>query len=175
MKNYENIDITHLTNKMGKPGKEKMKEATTGERRAYLYNIYKENGYFPNQQRTYAKYFDVNQSVISRDIKRITKYILDNTDWDKAKTDIDLFADTVKEKLMENGESYKAWKVLSDKAKILQDLGKIEKAPERVEVDIGENNVEKALEEIDKELENVDLEEDENVSDLTIEQVREKM
>lgn len=132
--NYENIDLTQFRDEHGNLDRDKLQEAKAKERRAYLYQIYLENGYLPKPQRYYAELFDVYQSRISRDLKKVREYVANNIDSEKARSDIDLFGDAIKKKLLEEDEYYKAWKVVSQKTEMLQELGEVEKAPDRHEI-----------------------------------------
>lgn len=132
---YENIDLSVLRNEHGELDRDKLKEATAKQRRGYLYNLYMEKGHIPKPQRYYAELFDSSQSRISVDLKKVRKYIAENLDSEKAKVDIELFGDKIKEKLLEEGEPYKAWKVVSQKTEMLQELGEVEKAADKHEIE----------------------------------------
>jgi len=131
---YENIDLSTLRNEHGELDRDKLKEATAKQRRGYLYNLYMEKGHIPKPQRYYAELFDSSQSRISVDLKKVRKYIAENLDSEKAKVDIELFGDKIKEKLLEEGEPYKAWKVVSQKTEMLQELGEVTKAADKLDV-----------------------------------------
>ncbi len=137
MKNYENVDVSDLTDGEGEPNLEKMRECDTEKRRGFLYQVYTENGYFPNCQDVYADYFGVNQSTISRDVDRVKEYIAENLDFGKMKADIELFSDKIKRELVSDNDYYQAWKVLKGKAEMLQDLGEVDKSPDRLELSGG--------------------------------------
>jgi len=106
------------------------------ERRAEILQLIEEAGHprSINQTRLGERY-GVSQGQISKDISRIRDYIVDNID----ERTVDSITETVYQKsireLMDKGDHYKAVKAAESWNNWLMDRGKVEKEPDKHEVD----------------------------------------
>lgn len=125
---YWNVEIPD-------PAETTMKEWGCHERRAYLLRKIVDAGdpHMINQTQM-AKVFNVNQSSISRDIKRIQQSIVEHLDQDQLVSELIQGYKTLKKKSaqVEDWSSYH--KALKFYKELLMEAGIIEKEPEKHEV-----------------------------------------
>jgi len=111
-------------------------EFTYVERRAETLQIIEQAGHprAINQSRLADRY-DVSQGQISQDVDRLRGYIVDNID----ETTVDSITETVYQKsvqeLMSNGDYKDAVKAVESWNDWLMDRGKVDKEPDKHEVD----------------------------------------
>jgi hypothetical protein len=111
-------------------------EYTYAERRAEILKLIQEAGHPKNVSRTrLGERYGVTHGQISQDIDRLQTFIQENIDEKR----VDSITETVYQKavseLMENGEYKDAVKAVESWNEWLMDRGKVEKEPDKHEVD----------------------------------------
>jgi len=117
------------------PDGDDFEEWSYNERRAYILEKIIEKG-DPNlvSRTKMGEKFGVSQQQISKDIHRISKSILDNTDTAKFALEIETAFKKMKREAIEK-EDYNLYrKTMGDWSDWLFDMGKLDKAPEKHEV-----------------------------------------
>ncbi|AAM88768.1 hypothetical protein PhiCh1p96 [Natrialba phage PhiCh1] len=115
------------------------------ERRAEILSLIERAGH-PRAitQTELAKRYDTSQSNISKDFDRLRDYVHDRVG-DDAKVVSELVYNRAIQDLLDEGDAYKAAKVVKMRDEWLFDLGELERAPDRVDV-AGELEVDNNLE-----------------------------
>jgi len=132
------VDYKHNYEEISIPSDAERKGYEVAQRRADMYRRARENGGL-NQLPSYkvlASEYDVSTSMISKDMKNIRAYIVDN-DLNSTKLKA-TFADAMRQALMKAQEEddYKAVpRIVKEYKSLAQDVGVVEKAAEKHEVE----------------------------------------